>query len=281
MIRVGIVPRGKAKGLTRNDWRRSNVDRFVERLYHSVKATKKWVKVGISPFGIWRPGHPESVSGFDAYERLFADARRWVREGWLDYLTPQLYWSIDSNGQSYSDLLGWWSDQNSAGRHVWPGNYASRTMATGSRKWEPDEIVSQILLTRESPEATGNVHFSMKSLLETNGTLGNRLGETVYASPALIPSSPWLGDEPPARPGASIVDVTADGQTAAYALSLEEDATTNVWAIRLERGGNSWLRILPEDERLIPIGANPDFGMPQTITIVAISRTGIESAPHT
>ncbi len=109
--------RAQAAGETlgRDDWRRQNVDRFIERLYDGVKAEKPHVKVGISPFGIWRPGYPASVTGFDQYAEIYADARKWWRQGWLDYLAPQLYWSIDSRGQSFPALLDWWAGENAAG----------------------------------------------------------------------------------------------------------------------------------------------------------------------
>src|SRR5579871_3371768 len=94
--------------LSRDDWRRQNVDTFIERLYKGVKEVKPWVKFGISPFGIWRPGYPAQVKGFDAYQELNADSRKWLRNGWLDYWTPQLYWKIDQTGQSYPVLLKWW-----------------------------------------------------------------------------------------------------------------------------------------------------------------------------
>jgi len=94
--------------LSRSDWRRDAVNRFVERMYREVKKEKKWVKVGISPFGIWRPGHPPGIEGFDQYEGLFADAKKWLNEGWVDYFTPQLYWPIAQEKQSYSKLLAWW-----------------------------------------------------------------------------------------------------------------------------------------------------------------------------
>src|SRR5205085_7669897 len=85
----------KAGGtLARDDWRRDAVNDFVKRLYEGVHKAKPWVKVGISPFGIWRPGHPEGIAGFDPYARLYADAKLWLNEGWVDYWTPQLYWPI-------------------------------------------------------------------------------------------------------------------------------------------------------------------------------------------
>jgi uncharacterized lipoprotein YddW (UPF0748 family) len=77
--------------LARDDWRRDNVNRFIARMYREVKAAKPWVKVGISPFGIYRPGHPAQIKGFDQYDKLYADPRAWLAQGSLDYLAPQLY----------------------------------------------------------------------------------------------------------------------------------------------------------------------------------------------
>ena len=129
--------------LQRNDWRRDNVDRLVERLYREIKQTKRWVKFGISPFGIWRPGYPAQITGLDAYETLYADARKWLANGWLDYFSPQLYWRIGQEAQSYPVLLDWWASQNSLDRHIWPGNYVDR-VGSGGVGWPAEEIVAQI-----------------------------------------------------------------------------------------------------------------------------------------
>lgn len=169
--------------LARDDWRRDAVNQFVKELYEQVHAAKPWVKVGISPFGIWRPGHPEGIAGFDQYGKLYADAKLWLNEGWVDYFTPQLYWPIAQEKQSYPKLLDWWMKENAKGRHVWPGNYTGKHSA--------EEIASQVKLTRERA-AWGNVHFSMKSL---TGEKLARLKE-LYAEPAAIPATPWLGKRP-------------------------------------------------------------------------------------
>jgi uncharacterized lipoprotein YddW (UPF0748 family) len=182
----------------RGDWRREAVNRFVERLYRDVKAAKPWVQVGISPFGIWRPGHPPGIEGFDQYAKLYADARLWLREGWVDFFSPQLYWPIKQEKQSYPKLLAWWAEQNPKGRHLWPGLIPSRV--TGREKgWPASEIVEQIRITRGQQGATGNVLFSMKSLQRNTGGIADAL-KAVYAEPALVPASPWLGARPPARP---------------------------------------------------------------------------------
>src|SRR5690606_8441243 len=107
--------------MTRNDWRRSHVDKFTQRIYEGIKAERPEVKFGLSPFGIWQPGYPEGIAGFNQYEELYADAKLWLNEGWVDYWTPQLYWPIAQLPQSYPRLLQWWIDENTHGRHVWPG----------------------------------------------------------------------------------------------------------------------------------------------------------------
>ena len=99
------------------------------------------MKVGISPFGIWRPGHPQGIEGFDQYAKLYADAKLWLNEGWVDYWTPQLYWPILQQKQSYPKLLAWWAGENTHNRHLWPGNY------TG--KYAGPEIVDQVRVTRD------------------------------------------------------------------------------------------------------------------------------------
>jgi uncharacterized lipoprotein YddW (UPF0748 family) len=82
--------------LARGDWRRLNINTFVEEVYRSIKKDKPWVKFGISPFGIWRPGHPAEVTAaLDSYDALFADSRAWLANGWVDYLSPQLYWPTE------------------------------------------------------------------------------------------------------------------------------------------------------------------------------------------
>jgi uncharacterized lipoprotein YddW (UPF0748 family) len=151
--------------LSRADWRRRNVDTFVRRMYAEVKDAKPWVKVGISPFGIWRPGYPPQVRGLDAYEELYADSRKWLANGWLDYFVPQLYWPTWQEAQSYSALLAWWAEQNVKGRHLWAGNYTSRSAGLASPVWGTGELLEQVRLTRAQPGASGNVHFSMAALM--------------------------------------------------------------------------------------------------------------------
>ncbi|HEU4628295.1 MAG TPA: family 10 glycosylhydrolase [Gemmatimonadaceae bacterium] len=261
--------------LSRDDWRRSNVDGFVEELYTAVKAVKPWVKVGISPFGIWRPGHPASVRGLDAYTELFADSRKWIRNGWLDYLAPQLYWPTSAPQQGYATLLQWWLDQNTHGRHVWPGNFTSRVGDPRQPKWTPGELLAQVRLTRQSDGAGGNIHFSMSALLGDDNGLVQPLRRSAYAAPALVPASPWLerGDPP-----AAIVRVARTGRTA-EGVSLELSSTqlprVRTWIVRARYADGWSVRLVPGPQRSYFVAAG-ETGLPREIVVSAVDRVGVE-----
>ncbi|MCB0562519.1 MAG: family 10 glycosylhydrolase, partial [Phaeodactylibacter sp.] len=136
--------RQKGGKLSRGDWRRESVNAFIRNLYKAIKAEKPYVKFGLSPFGIWRPGNPPSIQGFDQYDQLYADAKLWLNKGWIDYFTPQLYWTINRIPQSYPVLLNWWAGENAKKRHLWPGIRISRDTLPD----KVNETVNQIMITR-------------------------------------------------------------------------------------------------------------------------------------
>ena len=192
--------------LSRDDWRRENVNSFIQKVYKSVKAEKLWVKVGVSPFGIYRPGSPAQAKGFDAYQEIYCDSKKWLNNGWLDYLAPQLYWPIGQKEQSYPVLLKWWVEQNTQGRHIWAGNYTSRIGDGSKKSYTPDEIVNQVKATRSQSGATGNIHFSMEVMRDDRQGLNEKLMQSVYNTSALIPASPWLSAKLPG----SAADIAAN-----------------------------------------------------------------------
>lgn len=174
---------GAGHGPSRSDWRRENINDFVRSMYQAVKATKRNVRVGISPFGIWRPGVPATTkAGLDAYGQLFADSRKWLAEGWCDYFAPQLYWGIRPADQSFPVLLDWWRAQ-SHGVPVWPGIATERI----GKKRAAREIVEQIEMTRSGTSSPGNIQWSMKALLRNQGGIDNLLEAGPYANKADIP----------------------------------------------------------------------------------------------
>ncbi len=260
--------------LNRDDWRRQNVDRLIKRVADEVHATKPWVKFGISPFGIWRPGNPPQIKGFDAYASLYADAKKWWNEGWVDYLTPQLYWKVDSPGQCYPLLMQWWHQENSRNLHLWPGNYTSRVSNKSKTAWSPEEITLQIAHTRAHPGATGNVHFSMKALMDDERGVAPALRAGPYQEPALVPASPWLGDEAPSTPS-----VTVDKQPTQWKVAYElVDGTQPwLWVIRTRQAGEWKLEIAAGHNRDLKIDF--DESAPAThVAVSAVSRTGVEGA---
>jgi uncharacterized lipoprotein YddW (UPF0748 family) len=263
--------------LERSDWRRDIINGFVRDLYESVKQAKPHVRVGISPFGIWRPGHPKGVEGFDAYEKLAADARLWLRSGWLDYCAPQLYWPIDAPKQSYEALLRWWLENNVQGRHLWIGNYTSRIEREGaSKSWEPEEIVRQIEMTREVKQgrssATGNIHFSAVAIVENRRGIADRLKET-YTQTALTPACNWLaaGESPPGLP--RVAAESADGSTVITAESVTGEPARNwvVWA----RYGETWrIAVTPNMEEPIRLKSDGSGGTLTQVGVAALDRFG-------
>jgi uncharacterized lipoprotein YddW (UPF0748 family) len=266
--------RGGGK-LSRDDWRRRNVDLLVEQLYKAVKAEKPWVKFGISPFGIWRPGYPASVRGLDAYTEIYADSRKWLQRGWLDYFSPQLYWRSSAPRQRYDDLLRWWGEQNPFDRHIWVGNYTSRVMGEGAN-WPASELLEQVRLTRADSGATGNVHFSMKAFLQNRDSLGDRLVAGPYAAPALVPASPWLDKRAPAAPRATAQVDTLSGRTT-ITVAPAGAGPVRLWVVRA-RFGEVWTTsIVPGTVREHSFAASDASDRPDLVVVTAIGRTGVES----
>jgi len=253
---------------TREEWRRDNVDRFILRLYQAIKAEKRFVKFGISPFGIWRPGFPEQIKGFDAYHQLFADSRKWLAEGWLDYFTPQLYWSIEPKEQSYPVLLKWWMEQNLQHRHLWPGDAPSRigpNRAAG-------EIIAEIRLTRRQPGASGNIHWSMRTLEQNRGGITDALAKEVYNEPALVPASPWLDPVPPEPPNLAVEHERGSGTKLAWQPTGSK--TVQLWVLQTQ-ASNTWTTTVfsAKDRSCLN---NSNF---HAIALTAIDRCGNASRP--
>ncbi len=182
-------------GLSIEDWRRANVNTFVKSVYQTIKKEKPWVQFGISPFGVWRnksvdPKGSDTQAGQTNYDDLFADPLAWMEEKYIDYMLPQLYWSIDHKTASYFKLLKWWSE-NTINTNLYIGNSSYKINADSDTKWNnPMEIPNQIDLTRTYKNVQGNAYFSAKSLLDKNATVTQLLQENQYKYPALPPVVP-------------------------------------------------------------------------------------------
>lgn len=255
---------GAASKLSRDDWRRQNVDVFVRRVYESVKAAKPWVKFSVSPFGIWRPGYPPQIKGMDPYVELYADSRKWLQNGWLDFFTPQLYWAIEPKEQSFPALLDWWNQQNPKRRHIWPG---MNTTKVGT--WTPGEITQQIALSAKQPVSAGHVHWNMKALLRSS-ELQSALKRGPYADVALVPASPWLDAKPPAKPTLSV----SGGSTEVLASwTAAPGEPIGLWLLQVKRGSSWTSEVTSERTRKL---AGPP---PEAVAVTAVDRAGNASAP--
>ena len=246
-------------------------------MYDEVKKAKPWVQVGISPFGIWRPGNPPGIVGLDQYSTLYADAKKWQQEGWLDYMTPQLYWTVDSKGQSYPKLLGWWAEQNVKQRHLWPGNFTSKIRRKAKdgdevATWTADELIQQIEATRATPGATGNVHFSMKAFLQDRDGINEKLKNGLYAEPALVPESPWLGKETPGKPEVS-ARPTENGVT--VRMSIPRGKEPWQWLVKAQTGDAWKTFIVPGGEKEHALTFE-NGAQPQAVVVSGVSRLGRE-----
>ena len=206
------------------DFRRDAINDLVKKIYEQTKRIKPHVKVGISPFGIARPGNPPSVQGFDQYEQLYADAQLWLNEGWVDYYTPQLYWRTSAPQQSYPALLMWWQEQNTEDRTLAPGLYAGR-VGEDENDWPVEELIGQIFITRAFSDFVhqpmGNVLFSMRSLTQNPANISEELRDKVYTTPALAPAMPWIDDDAPSRPEIALAEVSADAVPAPTTQPIE------------------------------------------------------------
>lgn len=255
---------------SRDDWRRANVDSFVAQLYSGVKKRKPWVMVGISPFGIWRSGTPAGITGLDAYTEIYADARLWLREGWVDYMSPQLYWPLNGVEGRFTALDDWWRSENPKGRAIWPGLFDAQ-VALRHPGWEPSEISAEIERLRYSRElndqSNGHVHFRLGAMLRNGQAIGERLRQDVYTAPALVPAMPWLGGAAPAAP-----KVTLTG--AALQLTPGDNVPLSWWMIQTRMSDGRWRYTLRRaTERRIDLTTLGDLGG-RRIAITAVDRVG-------
>lgn len=257
--------------LSREAWRRRNVDQLVERMHAVVRREKPAARFGVSPFGLGKPERrPAGVVGFSQYDKLYADVELWLAKGWLDYLVPQLYWPIESTEQPFGLLLDYWLAANTSGKHVWPGLFTSRINAT-PQSWSPAQIAAQVALTR-GRGVNGHVHFSMVALMENRQGVAD-LMRASYAQPALLPAAPWLGGSAPAAPAARarfdgsavVVDAPVTPGEAPWLLAI--------WA----RHGETWRFSAAPHASAARLDARVE-GMPLNAVVVsAVSRAGLES----
>lgn len=176
-----------------DDWRRDNVNELIRMVYDSIQVVKPYVKFGISPFGIWKNGVPQGISGLDAYSTIYADGVTWLNEQKIDYIAPQLYWPF-GGGQDYGKLLPWWASKTN-GRFLMPGQALYRA---GS--WSPGEIPKQIRLNRATNNCYGSIFFRTGNVFGNPNGVTDSLVNNYYRYKSLIPSMNWKDQVKPNSP---------------------------------------------------------------------------------
>lgn len=259
---------GRGK-LSRGDWRRKNVNDFIEAVGRESKRIKPEILYGISPFGIWQPAPDKQIEGLNAYTELYADARKWLRDGTVDYLAPQLYWETARNGQSFPVLLDWWKSQNTKRRHIWAGIAPYRIGSNAN--FTAGEISNQIKLTRNSPETRGAIHFSFKSLRNDLGGIQKTLRENIYAKDAIIPVSNWIKA---AKPFAPKLKITRDAKFV-RANWTESGNRKAFWFVVYAKDKNGWnYSVLPASAKSIALSADRKI---EKVIVTSVDRLGNES----
>ena len=185
----------------RADWRRQNVNILIKSIHDDIRALKPWVRFGISPFGIYRNQRSDPdgslTNGLQNYDDLYADVLRWTREGWVDYLVPQLYWEQGHKAADYDVLLAWW-DAHANSTPLYIGQSISRSL-DGDRSLARSNthMTSKIDLTRQAANISGNVFWYGYQIADNEKQVADILRRKYHAAPALIPAYTHIDAKPP------------------------------------------------------------------------------------
>ena len=155
------------------DWRRNNVNMVIEEINQTIKECKPEVEFGISPFGVWRNAGVDSTgsktqAGITNYDDLYADIRLWIKNGWIDYVLPQLYWEIGKRVADYEVLAHWWANEVKGTKcklYIGMAPYKLEGAKSTTAWGNGNEIGRQMRLNRTIPKITGECFYSTRPLL--------------------------------------------------------------------------------------------------------------------
>ncbi|WP_395107045.1 glycoside hydrolase family 10 protein [Actinomadura sp. SCN-SB] len=274
---------GKGKSLA--EWRRGNVDTLVRSLSQKIHQAKPWVRFGISPFGVWR-NKTSDPAGSDtralqSYDDQYADTRKWVKEGWVDYITPQLYWSMNDPRASYTTLVRWWSDQvKGTGVQLTIGQAAYRVGSDATWR-DPAELSRHLAFNKRYPQVRGDVYFSASSLAANTRGFAQKLRDDHYQRPAIPPVA--KGGRAPMPAG----DVSATAEGGGKGVEVQWRPSRGSTAYAVYRVAGRKPACAPVDPGaliatvrgggIIDPGARS--GKTYTYYVTALDRTHRESAP--
>ena len=199
-------------GMTLDNWRRENVNQLIKEIHGTIAQNKPWVRFGISPFGIWRNESSDpkgsKTNGLQNYDDLYADVLLWTKEGWVDYMLPQLYWTLENKRASSLELAGWW-DKNANGRHMYFGQDVNATMKNPdlAPSTEKSQLRHKVELSRKLENVQGNCWWPGYSITRNFLGVADSLVNDLQSTIALVPSYPWISsNKPEAVKGVNIKD---------------------------------------------------------------------------
>lgn len=272
-----------------DDWRRENVNLLVKEVNETIKSEKPWVQFGISPFGVWRnrdkdPSGSNTRAGQTNFDDLYADVLTWMKNGWIDYLIPQLYWSMDYNLASYRELVNWWS-RNSYNTKIYIGNGPYKIRDNADKAWEnPLEIINQVALSKITPNISGNAYFSAKSMYLKNRDVAELLHQNHYKIPALTPDVLPVSFQPQFNKRMDLIP-HGDGFAFQFTQSLDPDfryalihTAPTLQDLQLKNERSSSQKVYLDDTNRLLIPVLTPFSQ-KFVTISFIDRFGKETKP--
>jgi len=213
----------------KEDWRRDNVDLIIKQLHDTINAIAPEVEFGISPFGVWRnkekdPRGSDTKAGQTNYDDLYADILKWQQKGWIDYVTPQIYWHIGKEVADYKIIAEWWSN-NAYGCRLYIGQAFYRiNKKSKDKEWRSaNQIIKQIELNRSIPNIDGSMFFSAKSLRMNPLKLNKKLLRKVYNYEALPPVNMRVNQINPESPMNTVQLVANDRINLSWEAGLYND----------------------------------------------------------
>ena len=261
-------------GQDRGDWRRANVDKLISGIHDVIaRSSRPWVRFGISPFGIWRNESSDprgsKTSGLQNYDGLYADVLLWARNGWIDYLLPQLYWELDHKAAGYRTLIHWWA-RNAEGRHMYIGQDVGRTM-------KKNELDEKLALQRSHPEIQGMCWWPGYSVTRNEGGVADSLAMVHQRSRALVPSYPWI--ESAGAP--AVKGLKLEGETLSWTAPAPQGAASDAVRFVVYRFDEADDCDITDASAIVEVTPRNHFlaVVPGYYVVTALDRVNNESAP--
>ena len=281
------------------DWRRNNVNELVSELYATIKETKSYVQFGISPFGVWRNKSLDATgsdtrAGVNNYDDLYADTRQWIKDGTIDYIAPQLYWSRTLAAANYTTLLNWWSNEVKTYAKVHPVNlYIGvadyKVGADSDTAWSNKmELPNQVTANRNNGIAKGQMHFSLRSIQKNSLGYATVLKQQLYNYTAVTPAVSWKDSSQPLKP--TLVQAVED--KAGIKLTITDKNSAQPRKYIIYRFGGSKEGSYQDAKNIVDVVYNTngnttfvdetaDTSKAYTYGVTAVSATGVESKAAT